>query len=40
LKISGLTPPIALRDVEVEIKYLMWKNFNRGQGPARAGLMS
>ncbi len=36
-----LTPAIVLRDVEMEIKYLMGKNFHRGQdrdlGPARGG---
>jgi hypothetical protein len=26
-----LTPPVVLRDVEMEIKYLMGKNFHRGQ---------
>ena len=38
---AALTPPIALRDVELETKYMMGKNFHRGQdpdlGPARGG---
>jgi len=38
---AALTPPIALRDVEMETKYMMGKNFHRGQdpdlGPARGG---
>lgn len=37
----ALTPAIALRDVEMEIKYLMGKNYHRGQdpdlGPSKGG---
>jgi len=28
-----VTPPVTLRDVELEIKYLMGRNFHRGQDP-------
>ena len=32
-RVSGVTPQVYVRDVELEIKYLMGKNYNRGQDP-------
>ncbi len=32
-----VTPPIGLRDAELEVRYLMAKNFGRGEGDPALG---